>query len=213
MKKLRLVAAVFVAGAILAFGVMNVSAQNDYKSPAEAAAGVTERTIESVMAERKETGKTYGTIAHEAGKLAEFQEAMLRLQEQRLADKVEKGYITAQESEQVMETIRQNQAICNGTGTCECEYCVGLRGNISANNAGNAAGAGWHNGNCNGNNVCYNGAYHHNGNGNWNQQENPAVPDAWQNGDGQENGQGQGWNQGNGNGQHGGGHHGGHHGR
>ena len=51
-------------------------AASQYGTPAEVVAGITGREIQAVIDEKIETGKTYGTIANEAGVLDEFQKEM-----------------------------------------------------------------------------------------------------------------------------------------
>lgn len=57
-------------------------AEASYQTPAQAAAGVTGMTLEEVQEERAETGKTYGEIAAENDRLAEFQEARQSMREE-----------------------------------------------------------------------------------------------------------------------------------
>lgn len=60
------VSLILVAASATAF------ASPSYKTPAEVVAGITGRPVESVIEEKKEQNKSYGTIASEAGKLDEF---------------------------------------------------------------------------------------------------------------------------------------------
>lgn len=106
---------------ILAVGmlaVMSVSAfaAETAGTPAEIVAGLTDRTVESVIAERAESGKTYGTIANDAGKLDEFKAECLSLKKDILAEQVEKGILTQAESDSIIAAIEANQAVCDGTG-------------------------------------------------------------------------------------------------
>jgi len=93
------------AGAVVfALGAFSVSAMaaSAYTTPAEAAAGLTGRTVEEVTAIRQETGKTYGAIAADAGKLTEFAAEMQSIRE--AYGNYGRGYGTGE---------------CDGTGVCD----------------------------------------------------------------------------------------------
>lgn len=92
-------------------------AASAYETPAEAAAGVTGRALEEVIAERR-SGKSYGAIAAEAGVLEEFQASVLELQEAALAARVSEGTLTQDQADARLEALRQRQEICDGTGSC-----------------------------------------------------------------------------------------------
>lgn len=120
MKKLKK-----VLGAILALGMMTAMSFSTfalepaavYTTPAEILAGLTERTVESVIEERAESGKTYGTLANEAGLLTEFKAASLALKTDILTEEVELGTLTQEEADSIIASIQAYQAWCNGTGT------------------------------------------------------------------------------------------------
>lgn len=63
-----------------------------------------------------ETGKTFGAIAAEAGKLEEFKQKILEAREQILSEDVEKGVITQEEADDIIEAVKERQALCDGTG-------------------------------------------------------------------------------------------------
>ena len=112
-------------------------AEASYQTPAQAAAGVTGMTLEEVQEERAETGKTYGEIAAENDRLAEFQEARQSMREE-AADT---------EPAAVSSTGNGNGACdgsCNSTGVCDGS-CLG---------AGNGYGNGVCDGSCNSTGVC-----------------------------------------------------------
>lgn len=89
-------------------------------------------------------GKRLGTIAKEAGKLSEFQQQVLANKKARLAEKVDAGQITEEQATQVVETIQQNQANCDGTGVGQGTG-IGL-GNGQGNGTGICDGTGAGNG-------------------------------------------------------------------
>ncbi len=116
------------AAAVLTVGLLGVTAfaASDYKTPAEVAAGVTGRTVESVTEERTETGKTYGTIASEDGKLAEFKDGILELRKDQLSDRVADGSMTQAQADKTITAIEENQAVCDGTGSAGVGRGFGL---------------------------------------------------------------------------------------
>lgn len=87
-----------------------------YGSPAEAVAALTGKTVESVTALRQ-TGKTYGTIAKEAGKLTEFQLEMIEIKKDILSKKVAAGVMTQAQADEIIAALEKNQETCDGTGS------------------------------------------------------------------------------------------------
>lgn len=103
---------------LLVVGVFCASAfaESAYKSPVEALAGITERTVESILAERKETGKTFGAIAKEAGKLDEYTAECLEIRKDYLLAQVSAGKLTQEEADAILSKIEAKQIVCDGTG-------------------------------------------------------------------------------------------------
>lgn len=133
---------------VLLIGATSVTAfaASTYNSPSEAVAGLTGRTEESVISEKTETGKTYGTIADEAGKLTEFKAENLEIKKDILSTRVEEGTMTQADADEIIERIEENQATCDGSGSAQIGKSMGAgfgRGN------GNGNGNGRGNGNCN----------------------------------------------------------------
>ncbi len=114
-----------------------------YNTPAEAAAGVTGKTLDQVISERQ-SGKSYGTIANEAGKLPEFQQAMLDIRKSALEAQVADGTLTQQEAESALSALEERQSLCDGTGS---GLGLGNCGNGKGHNAGQNQGLGQKNGN------------------------------------------------------------------
>lgn len=104
---------------ILTIGAVSASAlaASAYNNPAEAVAGLTGRTLESVTQERAETGNTYGTIANQAGVLTEFQAEVLEIKKDRLQSRVEAGTMTQERADAIIEAAEENQANCDGSGS------------------------------------------------------------------------------------------------
>jgi hypothetical protein len=109
----------FAAGiAVLTLSAVSATAlaASAYASPAEAFAALTGKTVESVIEERQETGKTYGTLAQEAGVLDEFKSAVLELKKDRLDSMVAAGEMTREEADEILAALEANSAACDGTG-------------------------------------------------------------------------------------------------
>ena len=140
-KKLIMVGAVVTmvgAASVTAF------AASSYSTATEAAAGLTSRTIEDVTAERYETGKTYGAIADDAGKLEEFQAEMLQIKKDILADRVEAGLMTQERADAIITAIEENQSTCDGTGSLGIGQRMGAGfGKMNGNGQGTGQGQGY----------------------------------------------------------------------
>ena len=113
--------ATIVAAGILTLGVAAYAAEAS--TPADIAARL--------------TGKTYGTIANDAGKLAEFKVASLESKKAILDQQVLDGKITQAQADATYEAIKSAQATCDGTGTAHIGRTMGI---------GFGSGSGLHNG-------------------------------------------------------------------
>ncbi len=124
MKNLKGMKKILTGGIAVLTLTTAVLAAPAYGTPAEAAAGVTGRTLEEIAEERL-SGKPYGLIAAESGMLEGFQAAMLEIREAALAARVESGTLAQEEADAVLEAIRQRQAVCDGTGAGGCGLRAG----------------------------------------------------------------------------------------
>lgn len=113
-KKFAVIGAIVLAAAATSLTAFAASA---YNSPAEAAAGLTGQTTESVIAQKSETGSTYGAIAAEAGVLDAFKAEMLEMKKDILAEKVAAGTLTQEEADEIIAAIEEHQATCDGSGS------------------------------------------------------------------------------------------------
>lgn len=114
MKNLkRIIALVAVVGMFGAAGVVYAATA---QTPAEIAASLTGKSIEDLYKER-EIGKTFGTIANEAGKLDQFKAQMLEQKKVILDQRVKEGKLTEEQAAQIYSSLQQNQATCDGTGS------------------------------------------------------------------------------------------------
>jgi len=111
IKKIVLsMAVISVLSTSVVFGVVAT------KSQADITAGLTGKTVEAVTKERS-SGKTYGTIAKEAGKLDEFKTESLQQKKLVLDQRVKDGNLTQAEADKIYNDIKTNQVTCDGTGS------------------------------------------------------------------------------------------------
>ncbi len=151
MKKFKKFAAVLVAVGILGTAAI-VYAEATAKTPAEIISGLTGKTLEDVVKERAD-GKTYGTIANEAGKLDEFKSQILEQKKAILDERVKAGTLTQQQADQIYNNIKNNQATCDGTGNARLGRNNGMGvGNGSGMGQGRGTGRGM--GQRNGSGTC-----------------------------------------------------------
>ena len=106
---------------ILAIGATSITAfaASDYTTPANAVAGLSGRTVESVIAEKIDSEKTYGKIAIEENVSVEFRNEMINMKKNVLAEKVKAGTITQAEADEVLKALDEKQLDCDGTGSGE----------------------------------------------------------------------------------------------
>lgn len=117
MTKLKKIAAIGAMVLVVSATSLTAFAASKYSSPADAVAGLTGKTVESVITERSETGKIYGTIAKDAGKLEEFKAENLQIKKDILAKKVADGTMTQARADEIIKAMEENQANCDGTGS------------------------------------------------------------------------------------------------
>ena len=86
------------------------------KSPADIVSGLTGKSVEEVTKERAD-GKTYGTIATEAGKLEEFKTEMLKQKKELLDQRVKEGALTQSQADEIYNSMLTNQETCDGTSS------------------------------------------------------------------------------------------------
>lgn len=115
MKKIKLTIALLAAALTISAGAMTSMAAS-YQSPAEVVAGLTGKSVEEVVKERDKTGKSYGMMADEAGKLDEFKTQCLSIREDLLNDSVEKGTLSQKEADDILASIKAHQQVCDGSG-------------------------------------------------------------------------------------------------
>ncbi|HEY8909400.1 MAG TPA: hypothetical protein VIM51_03840 [Desulfosporosinus sp.] len=112
----KLIAVATIIGSLGVVGVAGASYATGSTTPAGIVAGLTGKSVEDVTAQRATTGKTYGTIAQEAGKLDEFKSQTLEQKKLVLDQRVKDGNLTQAQADQIFDSIKSNQATCDGTG-------------------------------------------------------------------------------------------------
>lgn len=135
--------AIAIGTMVLTIGAVSAAAMaaSSYSTPAEAVAGLTGRTVDSVVSERADSGNTYGTIASDAGVLDQFKAEMLEIKKERLNARVEAGTMTQEQADAIIEAIEENQAACDGTGGARIGQSMGA-GFGAGNGTGRGMGAG-----------------------------------------------------------------------
>ena len=112
MKIKKTITIALVVGVISAMGVAYAAVA---KTPAEIVSGLTGKSVTQLTEERSQ-GKTYGTIAKEAGKLDEFKAQMLEERKIMLDELVKEGKLTQERADAIYENMKNNQLSCDGTG-------------------------------------------------------------------------------------------------
>ena len=143
MTKLRKFATLGTMALIIGATSLVALAASAYNTPAEAVAGLTGKSVESIIAEKAETGKTYGTIAKEAGKLEEFKAENLEMKKDILSQKVAAGTMTQEKADEIIAALQENQANCDGTGSAKIGKGQGAGfGKMNGNGQGKGQGQG-----------------------------------------------------------------------
>ncbi|MBZ9626378.1 hypothetical protein G9F71_026605 [Clostridium sp. FP2] len=118
------------------------------KTPADILAGLTGKTVEQVTKD-KAAGKTYGAMVGEAGKLDEFKIESLKQKKAVLDQRVKDGKLTQAKADEIYNSIKTNQANCDGTGSASIGKMNGVgfgqgegKGMGKGSGQGNGAGCG-----------------------------------------------------------------------
>lgn len=140
---------ILITGAvILTVGAASATAlaATNNTTPAEIIAGLTGEPLESVITERTEMGKAYGTIAGEAGVLAEFQEQKLEQRKSILAQRVVAGTMTQESADAIVAAMEANLTNCDGTGNGGSGAKMGAGFGVMNGKLNGNQGEGSHNG-------------------------------------------------------------------
>lgn len=113
MKKFMKITVVMVA--ILILGSAGTVLAASIKTPSEIVSELTGKTTDQVDSERA-SGKTYGSIANDSGKLDEFQKQMLEQKKAYLDQRVKDGTLSQERADAIYDEIVEAQTSCDGTG-------------------------------------------------------------------------------------------------
>jgi hypothetical protein len=116
---------------------MTAFADSPYKTPAEAVGGLTGSTVESVIAKKIETGKTYGTLAKEAGELNAFKTESFAIKKANLEAQVEAGTLTREKADAIIKEIEVNQVNCDGSDAAKIGQKTGAKFGSEGKGLGN----------------------------------------------------------------------------
>jgi hypothetical protein len=116
MRKTKWIVLAAVLVLALSAAVVTAYAVSEYKTPAEALAGLTGSTPEAVL-EQRAKGDTFGSMAKEARVLDEFKAEMVEIKKAVLEEKVTEGSITREQADDITAAIEERQADCDGTGS------------------------------------------------------------------------------------------------
>lgn len=117
MKNIKKITVISVFVLIVGATSLTAFASAGGSSPAEALAKITGKTVENVIATKTEANTTYGALAAEEGKLEEFKAAHLEMKKERLDALVLEGSMTQERADEILESIKENQANCDGSNT------------------------------------------------------------------------------------------------
>lgn len=149
MKNLKKIA--IIGAIVLILGATSITALAvSYNTPAEIVAGLTGSSVESVTAQKAETGESYGAMANEYGVLDQFKSQMLEQKKAYLNEQVAAGTMTQERADAIIAAMEARQADCDGTcsggtGAGMGAGFGGMRGN---------RGGGFRNGAGSGSGVC-----------------------------------------------------------
>ncbi|MDP4126527.1 MAG: hypothetical protein Q8912_06275 [Bacillota bacterium] len=101
---------------VISLGVTGAVYAASTTSPADIVSNLTGKSAEEIT-EQRAAGKTYGAIAQESGKLDEFKNQLLEQKKLVLNQRVNDGYLTQAQADQIYNSLKANQATCDGTGT------------------------------------------------------------------------------------------------
>jgi hypothetical protein len=115
MKNLKKTA--IVGAAVLALAATSITAfAATFSTPAELLAGLTGKSVESILDEKTEENKTYGALADEYEVLDEYKAQILEEKKAYLEERVAEGTMTRERADAIIANIEENNLTCDGTG-------------------------------------------------------------------------------------------------
>lgn len=144
MKRFARAAALAVAAVVLT--TAGVALASEFKSPVEILSEISGKPVEDLQDQRQE-GKPYGAIAEDYGKLEEFRQQMLEQKKAVLDKRVEEGYLTREQADEIEQRLG---AFCNGEGGrgfsgqgCGVRLGMGYGGSRNGQDRGYVGGKGF----------------------------------------------------------------------
>ncbi|MDD2574071.1 MAG: DUF2680 domain-containing protein [Bacillota bacterium] len=110
MNRFARVAVLAIAAVVLTTAGVALAAE--LKSPVEILSALSGQPVEDLQNQRQE-GKPYGAIAEDYDKQEEFRQQMLEQKKAVLEKRVEEGYLTREQADEIEERLG---AFCNGEG-------------------------------------------------------------------------------------------------
>lgn len=124
MKKMN-VAVIFVV-AVFFFGAASAAAYSSSDSPVTVLSNLTGKSAD-ILAERKmNTGKSFGQIASEEGKLIEFRHEMFKMKKNLVLKQAEAGAISEKEARDIIADIERCKVCCDGKGSYRLKQKCGV---------------------------------------------------------------------------------------
>ncbi len=106
-----------VALVVFAFAAASLTAYAlTFNNPAEIVSNLTGKSVEEITEQKFSSGKTYGAIAADEGKLEEFKDEVLKSKKAFLDENVKEGVLTQEEADEYYNYMLEMQEYCTGTG-------------------------------------------------------------------------------------------------
>jgi len=123
VKRFAKAAALAIAAVVLT--TMGVALASEFKSPVEILSEISGKPVEDLQGKRME-GEPYGAIAEDYGKLEEFRQQMLEQKKAILEKRVEEGYLTREQADEIEERMGSFCGGEGGRGFCGKGYGAGF---------------------------------------------------------------------------------------
>ncbi len=134
-----------IIAVIFALGTVGTAFAASFKTPAEIVSELTGKTTDEVNSERV-AGKTYGSIANDAGNLEEFKTQVLEQKRAYLDQRIKDGTLSQERADSIYAAIEEAQLTCDGTGSdslrASCGTGLGAGGCGRSNDLGRGVGRG-----------------------------------------------------------------------
>lgn len=111
----RVIKITVLIAAIFVLGTAGTVFAASFKTPAEIVSELTGKTTDQIDSERA-SGKTYGAIANDSGKLEEFQTQILEQKRAYLDQRVKDGTLSQESADAIYDATVKAQSTCDGTG-------------------------------------------------------------------------------------------------